>query len=323
MNDWINAAPGEAYLVKDALFFVFPELKTHSVNITFSDKVNYPFGGYKPLVSYLENLHNARVVICNGAKQGLSASFYALKKTGKTIIGARNPCWHLIPDLASEAGMKLSYDKYDSYLGIYPNNPDGYSLNNVELAKLANKYKESNIPFIHDAAYYSPIYIPDFELSAIGDMQIFSISKSYGLSGLRAGYVVCHNDAYYKFVSNYVEMMTVGVSTLTQEYVHRLLFEVDHDKNRFPQFVEIVRSGLLNARKLLLNVKKDVLDVSENILSDHGMFAWVKKGKSFDADKAKINVVDGSLYGNSDYIRINLALPANQLEEIVNRLNGL
>jgi hypothetical protein len=322
-DQWIDAGPGEAYIVKNTLFSLFPDLKSHSVNLSFNHKSDYPFGGYRPLVEYLENKHNAPVVICNGAKQALAASFYALRKKGFKTLGARMPCWHLIPPLVKECDMKISESGYDCYLSILPNNPDGFMLSNTEISHHGEWFKnEGGAPLIHDAVYYSPIYIDNFQQKPVGDIQIFSASKSYGLSGIRIGYAVCHNNDYYKLLSDYVDMTSVGVSTLSQEYYLRLLYEVEHDKNKFPQFVSLVRDQLSEAKKIILSINSDVLDVND-VTNQCGMFGWFKKGKRLDLSKAKINVVDGVVSGFPNHIRMNLALPLDKIKEIANRLNAI
>lgn len=323
-DHWIDAGPGEAYIVRDTLFSIFPELQSHSVNLTFNHKTEYPFGGYKPLVEYLENKHGAPVVICNGAKQALAASFYALRQNGYKTLGARMPCWHLIPPLVKECGLKMSESGYDCYLSILPNNPDGHMFSNAEMSHHNEWFQnEGSAPLIHDAAYYSPIYVSDFEQKSIGDVQIFSASKSYGLSGLRIGYAVCYNTSYYSLLSNYVDMVSVGVSTLSQEYYLRLLYEVEHNKNKFPKLVSLVRDQLAEAKRTMLSVNSDVLEITDSSLNQCGMFGWFKKGKRFDASKAKIYFVDGAVSGFPDYIRMNMALPINQIKEIVSRLNAI
>src|ERR1019366_10800077 len=99
------------------------------------------------------------------------------------------------------SGLKFVVKDFDCYLAVLPNNPDNFMLDYNDAKNLADRYKELDIPFIHDAAYYTPVHLPAFkEFGPLGDVQIYSLSKMYGISGLRIGYVVCNNTEYYDLI---------------------------------------------------------------------------------------------------------------------------
>lgn len=327
--DWIDVSVGEPYLVRDNLIKVFQldgELKISHLKI---DDLTYPAPtGYPPLVRLLEEKHGAPVIITNGAKQALGACFYALKKMGWNYCHEKSPFWALIPPLAAMHGIEMihaggpSVEDKAPFLLLSPNNPDGHCESPEELLELSAKYKEAGLPLIHDGAYYTHIYLPETHtLPKIGDVQIYSISKMLGFSGLRLGYVVCHNPEFYKLIQEYMEAMTVGVSSASQSWIFDLL---DRRMRSFPTLVQrfegISSMELEENRRLCLQIPPEILEVPVGIAKVPGMFGWFKKGPQFNPEKSKINFIDGALFGEPGMIRMNLAFDQGKMKEIVSRL---
>ncbi len=323
--DWIDVSVGEPHVVRENLLKVFNLTPYELPNV--AKMFEYPEPqGYKPLVKMLEDKYKAPVVITNGAKQGLGACFYALKKMGKKFVGMRKPFWALIPPLVQMHGAVSvpTLQDADSYLLLLPNNPDGFSSNPAELQRLENKCKEEGKPLIHDAAYYTHIYLPfDRPLLPIGDVQIYSISKMLGLSGLRLGYVVCPSQDFHKLIVQYMEAMTVGVSIVSQIFLRDLLDRMNHYPTLTERFEGLSANALAESKKIIRQVDPEILEINEDIESSPGMFGWFKVGAKADFQKSKINFIDGSLFGVPGMVRMNLAFDSIKMEEIVSRLNSV
>lgn len=329
--DFIDVSVGEPHLVRDNLIKIFQleeELKLGHLKV---QDLTYPTPtGYQPLVKFLEAKHGAPVIITNGAKQALGASFYALKQLGHEYVAMRSPHWALIPPLATMHGLESVFDEpnvesEDPFLLLAPNNPDGVCDTANQLKELSKAYKEANVPFIHDAAYYTHIYLPDTHtLPKIGDIQIYSISKMLGLSGLRIGYAVCHNPVYYKLIQQYMEAMTVGVSISSQTFLYDLLYR---RMNSYPTLVQkfegVCSLELEENKKLCLQIDPEILEVPKDIVNNPGMFGWFKTGPKADFQKAKVNVIDGTPFGMPGFIRMNLAFEKSKMEEIIKRINSV
>ena len=320
--DFIDVSVGEPHLVRDNLIKVFN--LNNSLKSIDVQEMAYPYStGYQPLVKYLEDKHQAPVIITNGAKQALGAVFYALSKMNKTKVNMRRPYWALIPPLARMHGIDCVYDSEgQAELCLAPNNPDGFV---PDLEQLSKSCQEKNIPLIHDAAYYTHIYLPrKVKLTTIGDVQIFSISKMLGLSGLRLGYAVCPNVEFYQYIKEYMEAMTVGVSIVSQKFLYKLMVDImEPQPYQVRGFEDMCSNDLEDNKRMLLRLDSEVLEIPNNIKDISGMFGWFKVGSKADFNKAKIHPISGDLFGMPGYIRMNLAFSKSTMQEIVNRLDKL
>jgi len=320
---FIDCSVGEPHIIRDTLLNIL-NIESCMPDVTWKDFVYPSPCGNPELVSYLEKKHGAPVVITNGAKQALGASFYALNKMKKPFLGMKNPYWALIPPLANlhDVHIKTSdpyrYDNFDSYLLLAPNNPDG-SLDNLD--HVSEHMKRYSKPFIHDGAYYTHNYIDsNQELKTYGDVQIFSMSKTLGLSSLRLGYAVCQNEEMYKHIQYYMEHMTVGVSNLSQMFLMNIFNKLHFKLNDFENECFL---SLKENKKLVKGINPKILEVPDNIEDIPGMFLWAKCNDYEAFKKAKLYIINGEPFGNKDYVRINLGFTTNVMKDIVERINSI
>jgi len=319
--DWIDLSFGEPKIVMDALFRQLNRTGSKLKMPKLNDLTKWeyqPAAGKPDLVSILEKKYDAKVVVCNGAKQALAASCYSFKSSGKATIYYERPYYPANPSLTQSVGLVWG-DKgsADSFLITSPNNPCGSNYSNLDL--IGWRY---NGPMIHDAAYYTDIYLPDDQITLpLGDIQVFSMSKMYGVSGLRIGYAVVHNEKYYQDIVDYIEMTTAGVSTASQDIARNIEMFFRDNPACYKAFVSDARASIANNRKLLSQLNPDVLTVMD--CQSNSMFAWCKKGPRLDSKKAKVHVLSGTLFGADDsIIRMNIAVPHEVLKEAIDRLNN-
>jgi aspartate/methionine/tyrosine aminotransferase len=321
-SDWIDLSVGEAYVVREALLSIFDitacDLFDPQRIFDYQDPQ-----GYKPLVQLLEDKYRAPVIITNGAKQGLGAVMFALAQMGKSNLGMHTPYWALIPPLMKAHGLNYSPEDLngmDSYLCVAPNNPCGHM---PDLKSMSEAFKERGIPFIHDAVYYNHIYLPSsVPLQQYGDVQIYSSSKSFGLSGLRVGWLVCPNTEFYKLAQYYMETMTVGVSIVSQIFLYNLLNRMRGYPTLTDNFENCAAEALRRAKEIILQVDPEVLEIPPNLPDLPGMFLFCKEGPRANFEQAKINIARGEHFGAPGFIRMNLANNVLQTQEIVRRLNA-
>lgn len=314
-DGWIGASVGEPYLVKNNLLELF-DLDNLSIKDASAFEYSKP-QGYDPLVKFLEDKHQAPVIITNGAKQSIGALFFALKKLNINNIFMDKPWWSLFPPLIDMHGLNQTEDPYDSnhaYLLVAPNNPNG-DLNTHSYPYSDSKYT------IHDAAYYNHIYLkPEENLNPIGDVQVFTCSKLFGLSQLRVGYSVFHNTDLYNSVIQYMENMTVGVSVLSQMFALNIFQSMKEHPDLTKKFEFNSRNDITLNRIMVNSINESILTIDK---CQTGMFLWAKCHNMKAFDEAKIAVVEGTPFGMSGFIRMNIALPVNTIKEVVYRLNNL
>jgi aspartate/methionine/tyrosine aminotransferase len=319
--DWKDCSIGEAHVVRHALRSIFDISACDLPKDNFIFEYQEP-RGYKPLVQLLEEKYQSPVVICNGAKQGMGAAFFALKQMGKNKVYLPRPWWALIPPLMEMHSLKSSHeeDDCDSYFCVAPNNPCG-SMPDLQSLSFTAKY--CNKPFIHDAVYYNNIYLPNCsQFEQFGDVQIYSSSKSFGLSSLRVGWVVCPNTEMYKLILHYMEHMTVGVSIVSQIFLYNLLNRMHGYPTLTEKFESLAAAALQESKKIIQKVDPKILEINSNIQQQAGMFGFFKCHQPEAFSQAKINPAWGEHFGAPGYVRMNLAFDASTMEEIVSRLNS-
>ena len=316
---WINASVGEAHLIKEAM------LSCYDIENRLPEEINWEYplpDGNRELIGILEEKYGGKVIITNGAKQGLGAVFYALEKLGCRSVGMRNPYWALIPPLVRFHGLEPvpSSEGVDSFLAILPNNPDGYMMNQEAIDQLSDRY--SNEYLIVDSVYYTHSYLPEsLELVPFGDVQLYSASKAYGLSGLRIGWIVCHNSVFYPLIRDYLEMMTVGVSEVSQQFFLNQILRKEEEKPSIKRrFEKKAFYALKEARKLFAGIGSSILELPDDFEEQVGMFAWCKLKDSEALREAKIHAIEGAPFGQPGFVRLNLALPKETLRELILRL---
>lgn len=321
-KDHIDLGIGEPHILREAVLKCF--------NLRYTDMERYDFSslehpweyappnGYPALVKLLEERYNAPVVVTIGAKHGIFAALHALKQTGVKSVAYRSPYWASFPFMIESMGLTSVTKQVwraDSYLFVMPNNPDGFTTLNGSSKAL----NEMPVPVIHDAAYYTESYLPEnYKLDPIGDMQVFSASKMYGLSGLRLGWVVCHNREYYNHLMAYVEASTAGVSTVSQRTLMTIIEAENNNPSLRQWFSHEMRSHLEWAQHELRRLDPLVLEPH----SIDGMFGWCQKGERFSAE-SKVHVMDGAAFGDASMVRLNLAVSKSTLIEAIDKLNLL
>ncbi len=317
--DWIDLSFGEPKVVMEALFRQLNRFGDPFKMPTLYDlpKWEYqPAAGKPDLVKVLEEKYDAKVVVCNGAKQALAASLYSFKKSGISSVDFLSPYYPANPSIVESVGLvRATGTEADSYLLTSPNNPDGSYTTSLHIVEHFCK-----APTIHDAAYYTDIYIPEGELILpLGHIQVYSMSKMYGLSGLRIGYAVFHSEKYYQDAVNYIEMTTAGVSTASQDIARNIEMFFRDNPSYYKEFCREARASIALARKELDKLNPEVLELMP--CQSNSMFAWCKKGPALDNKTAKVHILPGELFGSPGMMRMNIAHPPEVIRDAVERLN--
>lgn len=320
---WIDLGYGEPLIVQQKLRQFVP-CSALPPAASFTDSCYQPAQGNKELVAFLEAKYGAKVVVTNGAKQGISAVMYALKKLGHTSCAIPIPYWVSVPTLIQDAGLTWcevgAPAKGTKALMITsPNNPDGKELTKAQLEEVNADAKREGVTLIHDAVYYTPLYTSSEETTNIGDVQIYSFAKMWGLSGLRVGYVVVHNQTLLPLISEYVERTTSGVSTASQSIALAIETWFANNPSMREGFVSSCREAVAKSLAELSNLNSEVL--IPEVSNPHSMFAWLKVGPKLDSLNARVNILPGDMFGKPGYMRMNIAVDSDLIKTAVDRLN--
>lgn len=317
--EWVDLSYGEPAVVTRALYETIhgQDLNLPTVH-NFPQFQYQPGCGWQPLVDFLEAKYKAKVVVTNGARQGISAIAYALQKVGKREMHVPAPMWPSTISLIKDTGMDVSSERswlYQPIMVTSPNNPDG-----VETPTHDNKGFPHNSHVIHDAAYYTPIYSSQALNYKFGNAQIFSYAKMYGLSGLRIGFVLVHDESLYPYVVEYMERSTSGVGITAQMTILEIekLFETKPWLKM--EFQDKARNALIVNRATISTIEKDLLEISP--CTSNSMFAWCKPGPALDWKKSLVFVSQGLMFGDPEKIRLNIAVEPKVLDEAIKRLRN-
>lgn len=321
---WVDLAVGEAHVVRRALQLAYPQHLFNLENVADGCDYQAP-EGYQRLVTLLEERYGQHVVITSGAKQGLLATFYALRKLGQTHITMRSPYWSQMPQAIQLGGLGLLLRDEPtwatSHLIVSPNNPDGHITTPDAAAQLKAKCDNLKTFLVHDAAYHTPVYLGPVAPPVLAGTTVYSSSKMYGLSGLRCGWIVTDDVRIKQHASDYVEASSVGVSLLSQEILANIIqHEKEHPSDAII-FHGIARQLLDDNKKLFASISPEVLDASD--MPQHGIFGWFKPGPKLNAEKAQVRIPPGSAFGDATRVRVNLAIDNGLLQRAVSGLNAL
>lgn len=322
---WIDLGYGEPLSVRNVF------IKHTMLDLNMPSKAELLDSEYQPpkglpkLVSLLEQKYAHTVVICNGARHGIAAVMYAIKKQGHNECFMHSPYWTATPNILKSQGLNVRFvdlasENNHPFLLTSPNNPDGLEISKDELVKKTQKAANNNLIFIHDAAYYTPIYSNEDVSEVHADVTIFSFAKMWGLSGLRVGYLVIKNQSLLQGITEYIEQTSSGVSTASQQIAYEVEKFFKENPEKLVPFYRECRHEIEKSREELKKLDPEYLELQQ--CSSNSMFAWCKKGPKFDSISAKVNVIDGEAFGKPGYVRINIAVNSDIIKNAVDRLNG-
>jgi len=180
-------------------------------------------------------------VVVVGGMQGLFAAFATLLDPGDEVL-LFSPYWTPIVDLVryhqaspvlvptaaarSEGLAKALARRTTARTKVLywncPNNPTGDVFSRQEVEEIAAFARERGLAVVSDEAYEDLIYegAPNVAIASLPGMYertltVFTLSKSYSMTGWRIGYVVAP-ERYQSAVKTVVLYTTNGVSTPTQ-----------------------------------------------------------------------------------------------------------
>ena len=224
------------------------------------------------------------MVVASCAEEAIFLVYHALLGPGDRAV-VETPCYESALQLARSTGAEVAewhrafaegwgYDL--DALGrrltpgtrlLYvnqPHNPTGTLMDGATFDRLVGMVQERGIRLFSDEVYRGLEYAPGDRLPAACDrdrraVSMGSVSKSYGLPGLRIGWIACHDEALRRRVIDLKHYTTICASAPSEELAALALRHGPEllDRNR-----ELVRANL------------DLLDGF--LARQAATFAWVR-----------------------------------------------
>lgn len=212
----------------------------------------------------------------------------------------------------------------------YPNNPTGGVVEGDFFARVVEFARRNDIIVVHDNAYseitYDGYRAPSF-LETPGAMdvgiEIFSLSKTYNMTGWRAGAVVGNADvvaAYWQLKTN----IDSGMFEALQEAAAAALLS---DQSSVAEMCAIyqrrrdVLVGALRRIGLRVDPPKGAIYVWARVPDGETSASFTEKV----LEEAAVVISPGAAYGPSGegFVRMSLTVPDDRLNEAADRIAGL
>jgi len=204
-----------------------------------------------------------------------------------------------------------------------PSNPTGAVFDKEILEEIAKLCKEHQIVVLSDEPYEHIMFdgnehvsIGSFEGMKDLTISVYTLSKSYAMTGWRVGYVIA-NKALIDEMEKLMEHMVSGVTAVaqraalaaisgSQECVHQMV-------ERYAKRREIIYNGLNNIKGISCIKPESTFYAFPNI-SSFGMSSW--DFAKYMVKEHKVAVVPGSIFGENGegFVRISFATSSQNLE---------
>jgi aspartate aminotransferase len=299
------------------------------------------------------------VVVTNGAMHGLYIIFQALLEPGDEVI-LPDPMWTEIAEnirlgggkpvpvrLRPEMGYQYEPAAIEAAItprtrAIFintPQNPIGVVAGRETLEAIAAVAEKHDLYLVSDEAYEHVIY-DGREHVSLGSLpgaqdrtiSVFSLSKTYAMSGLRLGYVIVNQAVLLERMKKLVRCTINGVNSVTQYGAAAAIKGPQHATRSMAQEYQKRRDMLFAALEGV-----PVLDVFK---PGGAFYLWARirpewpgyDGRTDDwsmtnylIDKAGIGSSPGSAFGaaGAGHIRFAFSCSTDQIEEAAKMLPGV
>lgn len=286
------------------------------------------------------------VIVVNGGMQGLFGAFQSVVNPGAEVL-LFSPYWTPIKDLlaysqgrailvptseAREHGFEKTLARYssDRTRAIYyntPQNPTGVVFTHEEARAVSRFAQERDLIVIADEAYEDLVYDGEhFSIASIEGMfertiSVFTLSKSYAMTGWRLGYTVAA-EPWMTGLSKTTLYSSNGVSTPTQ-WAALAAFTTESD------MLETNRVAYLQRRDLLLAGLNELGLVCEKPAGAFYAFPDVsrvstdsRQAAEILLDRAQVATVPGVVFGEhgEGHLRFSFSTSIRTIEAGLNSL---
>lgn len=260
------------------------------------------------------------IVVFSGAEEGIFVIINSLLRKGDHII-VQYPCYQSLFSIAESTGVEVTkwlMDENNSWeLDIEflknninnrtkliiinsPHNPTGAVINNNKYNQIIEIARENNIILLSDEVYRFSEYNKADQLKPMTDLyengiSLGVMSKSFGLPGLRIGWMVTKNKENLLKIANFKDYTTICNSALSEKIAIMALQNKERILNRN---LEIIKDNLFFLDKFFHKF--------------NGIFTWVRpKGSPIGFPKILIEENIDSLHHKLLSEKHILIMPSN------------
>jgi aspartate/methionine/tyrosine aminotransferase len=238
----------------------------------------------KAICGLYESIQPENVLVHTGAEEAIFLFIHAALEAGDHVI-VHSPCYQSLTDVARSIGCDVSLwdareenawalDLDELHRTIQantkaiiintPHNPTGYLMSRSDYDSVHRFARENNLLLFSDEVYRESEYDPATRLPAACDVGEYAVSlgvtsKTYGLAGLRIGWIATKNKAIYQRMASLKDYTTICNSAPSE-----FLAEV----------------ALRNRQKLMdrnLGIIKYNLSVMDDFFQRHAnLFSWIR-----------------------------------------------
>jgi aspartate/methionine/tyrosine aminotransferase len=286
------------------------------------------------------------VLALAAAEEGIFLAYHALLAPGDHVV-VESPCYGSAVELARSAGADVSLwqrrhedgwgydlDELERQLRpetrlVYvnsPHNPTGSQMPREALARLVELLAERSIVLFSDEVYMGLEHDPADRLPAACDLypraiSLNSVSKAYGLPGLRIGWLACRDRALLERITE-LKLYTTICSSAPSELLVALA--VRHGDELVTRSRRLVLANLPLLDDLLERRSEQFDWVRPTagpigfprVAGDRDVQAWCEE----IAEHAGVLLLPGSVYGQPRHVRVGFGR-AN-LAQAIERLDG-
>jgi len=188
----------------------------------------------KEITGIYTTIQPEEILVHTGAGEAIYLFMHAVLQQGDHVI-VHSPCYQSLSDVAKSVGCEVSpwlareEDNWeldldelkkllrpDTKLIVIntPHNPTGYLMPSADFDSLNRFVQEHNLLLFCDEVYRESEYDPSTRLPAACDMGEYAISlgvtsKTYGLAGLRIGWIATKNKKIYQDMASLKDFTTI------------------------------------------------------------------------------------------------------------------
>jgi aspartate/methionine/tyrosine aminotransferase len=246
----------------------FADASLNELNLNLSDLV-LSYGSHtgkrefrELLASEHPRLKPEDFLITAGAASGLFIISTSMLKSGDKLLVARpNYATNIETPRAIGADVEFLDLKFEEGFGInvdtlaqkitpqtklvsitYPHNPTGSTIRIRELQQIVDLIESRGVLLVFDETYREMCFgeiLPSASELSNNVISVSSLSKTYGLPGIRVGWIVCRNPQLMETFLAAKEQIMICNSVVDEEIALRFL---ERKKERLPEIQKKIRS---------------------------------------------------------------------------------